>query len=87
MTHQPNSLDDLDETDTIPFDTVPVRYDTTGKYFGNQFHITFLDLLFFVMFHLIYVSLNSFLFDLGMFDLATNWSEPSSTTNPEMNQM
>ena len=86
MTHQPNSLDDLDETDTIPFDTVPVRYDTTGKYFRIHFHSTFSD-LFFVMFRLIYVSLNSFLFDLGMFDLATNWSEPSSTTNPEMNQM
>ena len=31
LAHQPNSLDDLDEADTIPFDTVPVRYDTTGK--------------------------------------------------------
>ena len=76
----------MDETDTIPFDTVPVRYDTTGKYLKIYFDNRFTE-LFFVVFHLIYVSLNSFLFDLGMFDLATNWSEPSSTTNPEMNQM
>ena len=33
LTHQPNSLDDLDEADTIPFDNVPVRYDSTGNYF------------------------------------------------------
>ena len=33
LPHQPNSLDDLDEADTIPFDNVPVRYDTTGIYF------------------------------------------------------
>ena len=31
LTHQPSSLDDLDEADTIPFDNVPLRYDTTGK--------------------------------------------------------
>jgi hypothetical protein len=31
LVHQPDSLDDLD-SDTIPFDNIPVRYESTGKY-------------------------------------------------------
>lgn len=30
LPHQPNSLDDLDES-TLPFDNIPVRYESTGK--------------------------------------------------------
>ena len=30
LVNQPNSLDDLDDADGIPFDSVPVRYDA-GK--------------------------------------------------------
>ena len=33
LAHQPNSLDDLDDDgDAIPFDNIPVRYDTTGMF-------------------------------------------------------
>jgi hypothetical protein len=33
LVHQPDSLDDLDnDNDTIPFDTVPVRYDEAGQW-------------------------------------------------------
>ena len=30
IAHQPNSLDDLDG-ETLPFDDVPIRYDTSGE--------------------------------------------------------
>jgi hypothetical protein len=30
LAHQPNSLDDLDG-ETLPFDDVPIRYDSSGE--------------------------------------------------------
>ena len=33
LCHQPNSLDDLEPSETLPFDDVPVRYDETGTVF------------------------------------------------------
>ena len=83
LTHQPNSLDDLDENDTIPFDNVPVRYDTTGKWLKTLY---ILSLTLKQYPKLLNDQLN-FSFHIGMFDITTNWSEPTSTTNPEMNQM
>ena len=63
------------------------QLDTTRQVNNSEFILMKKFSEFFLISHLIYVNLYTFLFDLGMFDLATNWSEPSSTTNPEMNQM
>ncbi len=32
LVHQPDSLDDLDN-ETIPFDNIPVRYESEGQFF------------------------------------------------------
>ncbi len=36
LPHQPNSLDDLEPSDTLPFDDVPVRYDEEGGGAGSH---------------------------------------------------